>query len=137
MTTPLISITLPTFFVLVPFSAMGLLKRGYRGAATEEPQPPAKRAESNRRPSCTVTVPGPQPVILERLRHPGGMVESSAVRRDRRRENRHGRSVVAVEGALLRRADAEAALPGADSLLGLQVRQPRRAQQRVALGVRA
>jgi hypothetical protein len=70
---------LPTFFVLVPFSAMGLLKRGYRGAATEKPQPPAKRAESNRQPSCTVTVPGPQPVILERLRHPGGMVEASAV----------------------------------------------------------
>src|SRR5258708_873044 len=89
-TTPLISITLPTFFAVDPFSAMGLLKGGFRGAAQRGSEPPAKRGQSNRAPRRIVAVlAAVQAVLLERVRHTGGVVEVSAVRGDRGSENGH------------------------------------------------
>src|SRR5215212_6660157 len=95
MTTPLISITLPTFLVL-PLSAMGLLKRVDRGAPERCAQAPAQRGESSRPPADVVSVPLAEAVVLQRVRHTGGVAEISAVGRDRRGENCHYDSVVAA-----------------------------------------
>jgi hypothetical protein len=79
----LISITLPTFRAVVPFSAIGLLKRDFGGAAHDGSKPPAKRRKSIEAPWNLVSVvSGAKPVELERVRHPGGMVEASDVRGD-------------------------------------------------------
>jgi hypothetical protein len=90
MTTPLISITLPTFRAVVPFSAIGLLKRDFVGAAHDGSEPPAKRRKSIEAPEKDESVlSGAEPVELERVRHPGGVVEASDVRGDGRCEDGH------------------------------------------------
>jgi hypothetical protein len=54
------------------------------GAAHDGSEPPAKRGQSIGAPPNLVSVPsGAEPVDLERVRHPGGVVKASDVRRDR------------------------------------------------------
>src|SRR5919205_4416935 len=89
MTTPLISMILPTFFFGdVPFSAMGLLERDNRRAQPGFRAPPNQRLDPNEAPSVAAAVAGAAQLLLrQRIRHPGGVVEVSAVRGDSGSEN--------------------------------------------------
>src|SRR4029078_10871616 len=87
ITTPLISITLPTLpfppFVLV-WSGMGLLERRFRVMAPGA-EAPAERGESTRGQARSIRQV--VPLGVERGGHPGRVVERSDVRGDAVREH--------------------------------------------------
>lgn len=102
------------------------------GAARDGSEPPAKRGQSIQAPRNLVPVPsGAEPVELERVRHPGGVVQASDVRGDRRCENGH-----TPKGRCLDVDDADAALL-ANPELGLEHREPGRPDEHVGLGAGA
>src|SRR5262245_8467685 len=87
MTTPLISITLPTLVrppLVVVWSGMGLLERRFRVMAPGA-EAPAKRRESIRAQTRAIRLL--EPVAVERRGHPGRVVEASDVRRDAIRQH--------------------------------------------------
>jgi uncharacterized membrane protein len=84
MTTPLISTILPTFCAFSRCSGMRLLEGGLTGAAgsAKALQKPRQCIEAR----CDEAHAGEPCILLER-RHPGGVVEASAVRADERRDH--------------------------------------------------
>src|ERR687888_1402211 len=90
ITTPLISTILPTLRAFSCDSGMRLLEGGFRGGvrSAKALQKPRQCIEAR----CDVAHPSEPCIPLER-RHPGGVVEASAVRGDERRD--HTRTVPA------------------------------------------
>src|SRR5919201_344538 len=106
MTTPLISITLPTFC-----SGMPLLES--RNQAPSE-ETPAKRGQFIEAPFVPVLV-GDGPALLLDHRHPGGVIEASDVRADEG-GNRHSLTVSAASARVTRPCprDSPLAMAGGD-----------------------
>src|SRR5207248_10903106 len=95
ITTPLISTILPTLRALPFDSGMRLLEGGsrVRTGSAKALQKPRQCIEARRDEAH----PGEPGILLER-RHPGGVVEASAVRADERRDHT---STVPAAGSLL------------------------------------